>query len=313
MARIKMEKASDLTIKEAFENFKKHCIVQGCVEDTVKYYQNTINTFGHFYDLDSPVSTITQDVVENYQVYLSKKNLASKTVKTYVTGLRTILYYFMDEEYIDRFKIQAPKCDEQIKELYTKEDFEQLLKKPNMKKCSFAQYRNWVMVMYFIGTGQRLNSVIHIKIRDVNLSDGVVLLNRMKGRKGVMLPLSETIVKVLKEYLTIRKGNDNDYLFCNQDGGPMTRSSAYAAIRNYNLKRGIDKTSIHLFRHSFAKEYLQNGGNVFHLKKLMSHSDLHSTEKYLNLVLGDVKKNYEELNPLERTMRSKITMKRGRA
>ena len=79
----------------------------------------------------------------------------------------------------------------------------------------------------------------------------------------------------------------------------MTSRGLGSAIECYNRNRGVNRTSIHAFRHTFAKKYLLGGGNVFMLQKLMMHSDLNTTKEYLNLFVEDLQKDYEQYNPLE--------------
>jgi integrase/recombinase XerD len=245
-------------------------------------------------------------------LHLRKKNLADKTLKTYMGGMRTILYYFMEQGYIEHFKISMPKVDTPIKNVYTTGELERLLKKPDLKNCAFTEYRNWVLVNYLIGTGQRLNSVTHIKIKDLDLANGLVTLNATKNRKHTILPLTSYLVSILNQYLKYRQGKDDDFLFCTENGGQMTRGCISCAINRYNHSRGVGKTSIHMFRHSFAKNYLLNGGDVFRLQKLLCHSDLKVTKEYLDLSVEDIQQNYEAVNPLENLVKNNSRIKMNR-
>lgn len=307
MPRIQMETSQNMTVKEGAEEFLETCKALNYSPFTVTYYRNTLHNFSLFYDLENDLSTIDLKLVKKYETCLVERGLSGKTVKTYITGLRTILYYFMKEGWLEPFHIPAPKIDEKIKDVYTDDELRKLLKKPDINKCTFATYRNWVLVSYFIGTGQRLNSVINIKNKDIDLSNETVVLHKTKARKDVLLPLPHSLVKILREYMRIRKGDMNDYLFCTQYGCQMTNGGVIDAIRAYNRSRGVEKTSVHLFRHTYAKNYLNNGGNVFKLQKLMAHSDLMSTQKYLNLEISDIQRDYQQYNQLDKlTYRERI-------
>ena len=63
-------------------------------------------------------------------------------------------------------------------------------------------------------------------------------------------------------------------------------------VISYNHNRGIKKTSLHLFRHTFAKKYLLAGGDIFRLQQLMGHSNINITKEYLNLDIKDLQQNY---------------------
>ena len=96
----------------------------------------------------------------------------------------------------------------------------------------------------------------------------------------------------------------------------MTLNSLGNAIWNYNHSRGVDKTSMHLFRHTYAKLYIQAGGDPFRLQKLLGHADLTMTRRYVALYADDLRANYDALNPLEQLTRKnrhgdKIKMGKG--
>lgn len=112
-----------------------------------------------------------------------------------------------------------------------------MLKKPDVKKCTFSEYRNWVMINYVLGTGQRLNTIRNIKICDIDLNNEEVVVTTMKNKKQKTLPLPHTLVLILKEYLRYRGGEPDGYLFCTQYGKQLTSSGLQSAIQNYNKKR----------------------------------------------------------------------------
>jgi len=297
------------TIEQATADFLNYKRSENCTDATIRHYTETLHNFSKFHSFDQDVSTITTDVVRTYQVHLRNRGLADKTIHTYITGIKVPIRWFEDQGWIAPVTITMPKVGEHIKEGYTREEMEKLLVKPNMKKCSFSEYRNWVMVSYFYGTGQRLSTVLNIKNKDVNLEQETVFLTHLKNRRTTRLPLPPILVGILREYMSIREGSPDDFLFCTAHGKQLNRAAAQTAIRTYNKSRGVDKTSIHLFRHSFASDYLDNGGNIFHLKKLMTHSNLKITEMYLGTYIKDVQSGYESVNPLERTIKKKINMR----
>ena len=312
MKKMKMESTNVMTIREGYKEFKRFCESRNYSKYTIAHYDNTIHNFELFHNIDNKTDTLNQGLVEDYASYLLRKGLKGTTVATYICSLRTILYYLMQKEYIEPFKIIKPKYDRPIKEIYTDAELKLLLKKPNIKSCSFAEYRNWVLVNFLISTGQRKNTVLNLKIKDIDLENALMTLRVVKNRKPTVLPLATKITEVLREYIGYRKGDKESYLFCNITGGQMKDGCLTWAIKKYNLSRGVEQSSIHAFRHTYAKKYLLGGGNVYMLQKLMMHSDLSTTQQYLNLYIKDLQKDYELFNPLEQLINnnSKIKMNR---
>ena len=311
MEKIGMKKAKDITIKEGYEEFIRRCKVNNYSPYTIKYYNNNMNIFGLFCDLDSPITVINEDLINQYVLYLQEQKIKDYTVSSYMKALRAVLYFFMQKDYIDEFKVTVPKADKELKSIYSDVELAILLKKPNLKKCSFVEYRTWVMVNYLIATGQRLKNLQYLKIADLDFENRVVKLNHTKNRKQTLLPLSNSIIEVLSEYLKYRKGKPDDYVFCKTNGEQLGKTGIEQAIVRYSHKRGIDKTSVHLYRHTFAKKYLLNGGDLARLQRLLCHSDISTTKEYLNLIIDDLQQDFDSLNPHESFYRNnkKIKMK----
>ena len=79
----------------------------------------------------------------------------------------------------------------------------------------------------------------------------------------------------------------------------LTENALRLAITHYNHSRGVEKTSIHLFRHTFARKYLVDcGGNVFTLQKLLGHATLKMTKHYCNIYDADIAKSFDRFSPL---------------
>ena len=108
-----------------------------------------------------------------------------------------------------------------------------------------------------------------------------------------------------------RKGEANDYLFCNVYGKQLVRSTVYHSFYDYNKNRGVQRTGMHRYRHTFAKKWVMMGGNVVTLQKVLGHSSLEITQNYLNLLVSDLKKDIEEFNILREFKHSRMTMEKN--
>jgi len=107
------------------------------------------------------------------------------------------------------------------------------------------------------------------------------------------------LLGLVYNYLEYRKGDPDDYLFCTIYGKKFQSSSLNTAIRTYNLDRGVSKTSIHLFRHTFAKKWILRGGDSFRLQKILGHSSMKMVREYVNMYDDDLKQGFNDFNPLE--------------
>lgn len=288
-----------ISFADGFDMFLKNKIREGCRPATIKHYRESIHVFTKFFNSQQTLDEITEATVNEYKDWLLFRNLSEVTVTTYLRSIRTVLYFFMDKDYIDRFKMRVPRTSETFKRIYTESEMQKLLRKPNMKKCSFAEYRTWVIVNYVFGTGQRASTIVNLKNEDVDLDGGIVLLRHLKNRKAAVLPLTSALVDTLREYTNIRKGDPESWFFPTVNDTKMAPSTLTHSIADYNRRHGIEKTSIHLMRHTFAVMWVRNSGDIAKLQRMLTHSDLRTTQQYLDLVLDDLQNDMSKNNPLE--------------
>lgn len=141
------------------------------------------------------------------------------------------------------------------------------MKKPNVKICDFSEYKMWVFSNYLLATGNRISSVLNIRIGNIDFESGMIQVDKTKNRKAQLIPISTVLTNVLNEYLVYRKGNTDDYLFCNNYGEKADIRTYQEMLARYNINRGVAKTSAHLYRHTFAKKWILNGGDIFDYRK----------------------------------------------
>ena len=288
-----------ITINEAFEQFIRAKSNMNLSQESITYYQGVMKYFTEFFSGEKYCYDVTLDVVEGYTAYLKSRNISSVTVNTYLRGLRAILYFFMERDYMPKFKVKLIRQEKKVKNTYTDAELKLLLAKPDVKKCDFSEYRNWVISNYLLATGNRLSTMCDLKISDIDFKNHEITLKKVKNRRQYIIPLSLRLEKILLDYLLYRKGAPDDYLFCNRYGGKMEKAMIATAIARYNRARGVDKTSIHLYRHTFAKNWILNGGDIFRLKSILGHSSIDIVKEYAEMFGSDLKRNFDRFNPLD--------------
>ena len=300
MNKIEMRKKENLTIEEAFALFIRKCRVKNLTELSISSYENKIIHFYEFTDKTGLVSDITKDTIDDYILWLRDHTEANDiTINSYLRTVRAFLYYCMECNYISSFKISLIKAEKKIKETYSEEDLIKLLQKPDVNRCTFSNYKTWVFENYLLGTGNRISTALNVKIGDINFESGVITLRKTKNRKQQIIPLSQTLSDILTEYLEYRGGKEDDYLFCNEYGEKASERTYQQLVRRYNIKRNVNCTSCHSFRHTFAKSWILNNGDMFRLQKILGHSDLTVTKEYVQMFGHDLQLDFEKFNPLD--------------
>lgn len=247
-----------------------------------------------------PISILTTDGLErDYRKYLTNLGVNEQTIAAYFRAYRAIAYFAMEEGWIPRRKISIKQPEPPIKNCYTDDEIKRLVRKP--KTDDFLENRNWVMVNYFLATGNRVSSVADLRIGDVDLDEGYITVNRQKNGKPTRIPLVKKITRILRAYIDDYRTEVNgipvglnEPLFCNLYGEELSENGIKKAIANYNRSRNVEKTSVHLFRHTFAKKWIIDGGDLLQLEKMLGQSSLKMVQHYSNLYASDIKEQAEK-------------------
>lgn len=312
MKKMKMMREKSLSFEQGCELYLNNCRERNLREGTIRHYKQSYDQFYKYFDRDKPVNEIGEKDYKAYILHLRSYIDNDRSINSYLRDFITTMHFLMNEGYVEPFPMKAIKVDDAPVETYTDAELRVLLKKPNVKKCTFAEYRNWVITNLFFSTGIRQRSALFLKVKDIDFDNQILHVNITKNRKPLIVPLSSSMTQILREYLTHRQHkNEDEYLFCTSYGSQMTKGNLYHNLYEYNKARGVEKTGIHRYRHTFAKQWILNGGNVVSLSKILGHSSLDITQNYLNILVSDVGKEVEALNLIDKfSEKKRIKMNR---
>ncbi len=312
MAKIKLVVSA--TIEETFKDFIISRKTKGLAEQTLQSYQSQFQAVARHMDVKMDIAMLQKADLDAMIISMRDASLSPNSINSYTRTLKSF-FSWCNEQGITRLNIPLYKAEETVKETYSDAELSVLLKKPDIRKATFAEYRDWVIINFLLNCGCRAATVRAIQIRDVDLDGGVVFYRHTKNRKAQVIPLCSAMVAILREYLRHRGGEAADYLFCTETGSQLTENGLRQSIARYNTRRGVQKTSIHLFRHTFARKYLIDcGGDAFTLQKLLGHSTLAMTKHYCAIFDADLTKNYDNFSPLAqlKSNSTRIKMDAGR-
>lgn len=312
MSKIKMNTQNgECNVQKAFDGFIRKCQIKNLSEYTIAYHYESFKYLSKVLNPDESITSLNFNAIQTLIIEL-KCTMKDISINTRLRGIRTFTYHCIEMGYIAPFKIQLIKADTIIKETYSDAELKLLLAKPNIKKCQFTEFRTWIAINIFIGTGCRIGSLKEVKIKDVLFDECMIRFTKTKGRKQLLVPMTKTLNEVLQLYLQYRGGLPDDYLICGQNGNKIERDGLIHAISRYNRSRGVFKTSCHMFRHTFAKHWIINNGDIFRLQKILGHEDIKVTQQYLkDFGVYDLQESFDKYNPLETLSNSstKIKMK----
>jgi integrase/recombinase XerD len=311
--RKKMEmnsKAKEKSFDDGMKDFILNCKVRNLSKHTIYYYGTVEKLFTKYFNPNQTIESITKSTVDGFIMYIRENtNENFVTQNTMIRGLRAILYFFMKNGWMAEFKISLIKEVKEVIETYSNEEIKVLLRKPDVKSCSYSEYRDWTICNFILACGCRSLTLVNIKNKDLDFVNDLILYTVTKNKKQQLVPMSKTIKTILQEYVQIRKGEPDDLLFVNTYGTQLNKNSLGHSLVKYNRKRGIVKTGTHRWRHTFAKLWILNNGDMFRLQKMLGHSSLDVVREYVDMFTNDLQKDFDVFNPLENLTDKKTHIK----
>ena len=303
--KIKFELANDTkTMAKAREEFLLNCKARNLVDESIVNHEKTTRYFMNFMGEDFNIYDLTRSDLDNY-VADCLKRVESNTARSYCKLLKVFFkYHELDIE------MEIPKESFKYKTIYTDEEIALMLQPP--KRKSFSTMRDHAVVCFLFSTGVRMRTVINIKVKDLDFDNNLIFLETTKTKKQYYIPMSTQLKKVLRQYLNAWPHTLDDYLFPNQFGERLCKTSLGTLIKNYNESRGVHSRGIHRFRNTFATNYVKNNGDVFRLQQLLGHSKIDTTRRYVTLDIEDLKVDYDSFNILDNfaTKNERIKLKK---
>jgi site-specific recombinase XerD len=258
---------------------------------------------------------VTGNTIKGYILYCQKERKNNpKSCNHKIINIKAFFNYLEKELNLYTLKnnpvAKIKKLHEDIKiEVFTDRQINLMLNYfahlKNRDKTFYAM-RDTVIIITLISTGMRLGELVNIKWNDVNFEHNVITVF---GKKRIQssIPITEKLVKELAEYYLFCERQFKklpQYLITDREGNQCTPD----AIKNMFQRlskvmnfKGV-RLSAHTFRHYFAMKCLMSGMDVFSLQKMLRHTELSMTEKYLSLwgtALKDVNDKHNPLNNID--------------
>jgi site-specific recombinase XerD len=256
--------------------------VRGRALRTQQSYTSYVADLAKFHDR-SPELITYDEVVDWIHHLIGERHLAASSVNIAVNAVR-FLYGVTLQRDVAALMAGIPRMKRNTRraEVYARSEIEAILTAP-------AQPRDRAFLMTVYAGGLRLSEATQFQIKDVDRARMQLRVRNGKGAKERVLPLSQRLLQELEHYWRAqrkgRPGHDSLWLFLGrQVGQPMNRSTGqniyYRAVRKSGVRR---KGGIHLLRHSFASQLIENGVDLPLVQRLLGHSSLLTTARYLHV------------------------------
>jgi len=241
------------------------------------------------------ISGLELSHAQKYQLHIDTKpaersggeRLTTRSVQTYMRHIRVFLKYCHDEGFLPEPIYQwlrLPKAERLTIEILTDAEIEIILQTFTKSEIGL---RNRAFICLLLDCGLRLSEAVGLKIADINFEKGYIKVLG-KGRKERIVPVGLKVRRLMMSYVHKRRAADapeqDKYFFMTKHSKPITMHCISSLMGRLKKRTGITRLHAHLFRHTFATNFLVHGlGDVYELSRILGHSQIQVTEKYLHL------------------------------
>ena len=271
--------------------------------NTLQSYKRDLKQFEKYIqEKGEDYSKITDEGIKTYIKYMQEIGKKPSTITRGLASIRSFYQYEVKEQKIEKDPtegIQSPKIEKRVPSVLTSNEVALLLEQP--KNVDLKGTRDKAMLEFAYATGMRVTEIISLNIEDVDLERGYATCRN--GKKERTVPLGNISLKALKDYVqnardVMIKDKNEKALFVNVNGQRLTRQGFWKIIKYYKEQAHIEKDiTPHVLRHSFATHLLQNGADLKSIQTMLGHSDILSTQIYMQFQDETLKNVYKKAHP----------------
>lgn len=273
-------------------------------ENTVLSYGRDIRNFLLYletleiYALDQ----VSKTTVISYLYQLQKEKKANATISRTMASLRAFFQFLKEQGQVTENPVQGlekPAVKKKLPEILSLKNVELLLEQPSLTEPKGIRDKAMLEVLY--ATGIRVTELVTLKKSDVSLSFEYITCNTHE--KARVIPLGSKAIEALKRYMdkvrdAMIRNPQEEILFVNCSGRPMTRQGFWKIIKAYAQKANIqEEITPHTLRHSFAYHLIENGADLQSVQEMLGHSDISTTQIYTKINQNKLKEVYAKAHP----------------
>lgn len=248
------------------------------------------------------IRQITTTNLNSYILHLERQGLSAATVSRNIASIRAFFHYAVKQREIQEDPsefLKAPHVEKRVPGVMSMEEVTRLLEQPGRENPK--EMRDKAMLELLYATGMRVTELISLKLSDINLNLNYVICR--EGMRERVIPFGSEAKNAIEIYLRsarefLLKNESTDTLFTNCSGKKMSRQGFWKLIKQYAERAHITADiTPHTLRHSFAAHLVQNGADLKAVQAMLGHSDISTTQVYMDLAAARMKEVYAKAHP----------------
>lgn len=296
-----------MKIDEAIQYFADYVTTERRLADTTaKYYIGEVQRFAEYLGQQqiSDLGEVSARQVREWQMTLLEAGEAPGTVIKQMASLRAWFKYLRKQGYADcdiMAKVTLPKRSKRLPIFFRESEVEHIY--DNIYPAGFDGCCHKMVLRILYETGMRRSELASLTLASIDLANNNIKV-RGKRNKERIIPIQDELQKSIDDYLTQRAevlASQNivtDRLLVNSHGRPLSSDMIYAVVEHYMPQLShAERTSPHIFRHTFATHMLNEGASIDAIKELLGHASLNATEVYTHVTREHLKESYKHAHP----------------
>jgi len=297
----------------AIQHFEQYLKIERNVSPhTLRNYLSDLTQFCSFLasaGYDQEAGKIDLITLRAYLAELKKMGLSKVTVARKLATLRSFFQYLTREGWVNQNParcIPTPKKEKRLPKFLTVDEAQRLMAagtglvvaglEPAPKPQEARhRLRDTAILETFYSTGIRISELVLLKKEDVDFHAGLLRVFG-KGRKERVVPIGETAMTVLQQYVQVFP-SPSSVVFCNAQGKPLTTRTIHRIVKRYMGKIDRPSFSPHTLRHTFATHLLEGGANLRSVQEMLGHTTLSTTQRYTHLQIDHLMQVYDKSHP----------------
>ncbi|HEX6309168.1 MAG TPA: site-specific tyrosine recombinase XerD [Longimicrobiales bacterium] len=232
---------------------------------------------------------VTATELREFVYHLKDRGLQPSSIRRNVSALRTWFAYLLAEGVVvadPTDRVEIPRAWRRLPGVLTREEVARILDAPDPSDRLF--WRDKALLEFAYASGVRVGELIGVKVRDVDLQEGLALVFG-KGARERIVPLGRAALQALIVYLreirpVLARARGEGAVFLNARGTPLTRMGVWKILRRHVQRAGLRKrVTPHTLRHSFATHLLEGGADLASVQEMLGHADIATTQIYTHV------------------------------
>ena len=284
-------------MNEHVEKFIAHLVSErNLTPNTTSAYRTDLNQFLSFMATRkvSDMSRAENADIMAFMLYLREKQYSNATVARRTAAVKSFYAFLVTIRAVTvgpTNTIESPKVEREAPKSLSPNQVDELMELPQRVR-SPERTRDRAMFEVLYCSGMRVSELVGLNIGDIDLSKKIIRCVG-KGKKLRILPISESALTALEEYLdnaysqlVMEKQSPERTLFVNHRGGRLTRQGFWLILKQYADELGVADLTPHMLRHSFAAHMITSGVDLRRVQALLGHASLSTTQIYSQMIKG---------------------------